>query len=212
MSSQLVRGSVGDDPAAGTVGGVADLAPDPRVARSREAVLGSARELLVEGGPSAVTVDAVVARSGVAKSTIYRHWESRDELLVDVMRCTAPKLPAPAPELDFAGAVRSLARHVGEIFADPEWARMVPALMMLKQHVAEVADLEEVLHREQSDVLAEVVRRGVAEGRVDPDDDVDEIAAQLVGPLFFAVMTGEIAIDEAFCDRVVDRFLRSYPP
>ena len=52
--------------------------------RTREAVLTAATDLLVEGGPSAVTIDAVVARSGVAKSTIYRHWESRDEVLVAV--------------------------------------------------------------------------------------------------------------------------------
>src|SRR5690606_191899 len=53
----------------------ADEAPlDARVARSRATVLRTATDLLVEGGPSAVTIDAIVARSGVAKSTIYRHW------------------------------------------------------------------------------------------------------------------------------------------
>src|SRR4029077_11891972 len=45
---------------------------NPRIARTRERVIRSATDLLVEGGPWAVTVDAVVARSGVAKSTIYR--------------------------------------------------------------------------------------------------------------------------------------------
>src|SRR5687767_10053529 len=46
---------------------------DGRIARTRSAVLRSATDLLMEGGPSAVTIDAIVARSGVAKSTIYRH-------------------------------------------------------------------------------------------------------------------------------------------
>ena len=59
-------------------GAVTDLRADPRVARSRTAVLDAATHLLVTGGPAAVTVDAVVAESGVAKSTIYRHWRSRD--------------------------------------------------------------------------------------------------------------------------------------
>ena len=65
---------------------------DSRIARTRAAVLRSATDLLVEGGPSAVTIDAIVARSGVAKSTIYRHWESRDDILVAVIEHCAPDI------------------------------------------------------------------------------------------------------------------------
>ena len=66
---------------------------DPRVARSRAAVISAATELLVDAGPNAVTIDAIVARSGVAKSTIYRHWASRDDVLLDVMEvCAADAL------------------------------------------------------------------------------------------------------------------------
>jgi TetR/AcrR family transcriptional regulator, regulator of autoinduction and epiphytic fitness len=46
---------------------------DPRVERSRTAVLDAAAGLLLEGGVPALTVEAVVERSGVARSTIYRH-------------------------------------------------------------------------------------------------------------------------------------------
>lgn len=53
---------------------------DARVARTHAAVMQAATDLLVEGGPNAMTVDAVVARSGVAKSTVYRHWATRDDL------------------------------------------------------------------------------------------------------------------------------------
>lgn len=192
---------------AGTVTGVSEPPLDPRVARSRESVLAAARELLVESGPAAVTVDAVVARSGVAKSTIYRHWESRDDLLVDVMKCSAPNLRIPPDDLDFQAALRSLVHEVGAIFADPEWARMVPALMMLKHHEAGLAHLDEELHREQLEVLGAVMERGVTEGRVGEGYVLDEVAAQLIGPLFFALVADEISIDRSFCDRVVDRFL-----
>ena len=72
----------------------------PACARSRAAVVRAATDLLVEGGPSAVTIDAIVARSGVAKSTIYRHWASRDDVLLDVIESCAPVLPRPDPDLD----------------------------------------------------------------------------------------------------------------
>ena len=73
----------------------------PRIPASpaAERVIRGATDLLVEGGPWAVTVDAVVARSGVAKSTIYRHWESRDELLVEILASCAPDIGPPPPEL-----------------------------------------------------------------------------------------------------------------
>src|SRR6186997_2184128 len=96
---------------------------DPRVARSRAAVISAATELLVESGPSAVTIDAIVARSGVAKSTIYRHWGSRDDVLLDVMEVCAPDLGAPDPSLGFEGGLREIAHRIGAIFNDPEWAR-----------------------------------------------------------------------------------------
>lgn len=68
---------------------------DARVARTHATVLRTATDLLVEGGPSTVTVDAIVARSGVAKSTIYRHWDSRDDILVAVIESSAPNLAKP---------------------------------------------------------------------------------------------------------------------
>src|SRR6478736_2849767 len=58
---------------------------DPRVARSRQAVLVAAAELLGEVSWAGVTVEAVSARSGVARSTIYRHWPQLPDLLAEAM-------------------------------------------------------------------------------------------------------------------------------
>ena len=56
---------------------------DPRVARSRAAVLAATVDLLGELGHAGTTVEAIAERSGVAKTTIYRHWPSRAPLLID---------------------------------------------------------------------------------------------------------------------------------
>src|SRR6187401_1495763 len=93
---------------------------DPRVARSRAAVISAATDLLVEGGPSAVTIDAIVARSGVAKSTIYRHWDSRDEVLFDVIESCAPTLAPPDPALGFEHAIRAVVDQACTALNDPE--------------------------------------------------------------------------------------------
>ena len=187
-----------------------DTRMDARVARTRAAVIRTATDLLVEGGPSAVTIDAIVARSGVAKSTIYRHWESRDDVLIAVIESCAPALEPPDPSLGFEHALRSLASQIYRTLIDPEWARIVPSLLMLKTHQAGIADIEQRIESKQDEHFAAVLALGVAEGRIAANADVSEIGAQFVGPILFARLTGKPPLTEQFAQRVVDGFLRAH--
>src|SRR5215831_6142701 len=71
--------------------------PDPRAERSKQAILDATRGLLaVNGDVRALTVEAVAARSGVAKTTIYRRWRDKWELALDaVMIDVLPQLADP---------------------------------------------------------------------------------------------------------------------
>lgn len=68
---------------------------DPRPARSRARLLDAATTLLRTGGPSAVTVDAVIRASKVARATLYRHFPSGNDLLAAAFHALIP--PAPHP-------------------------------------------------------------------------------------------------------------------
>ena len=58
--------------------------PDRRSEPSKQAILDATRELLAEeGGVRSLTIEAVAARSGVAKTTIYRRWRDKWELALD---------------------------------------------------------------------------------------------------------------------------------
>ena len=183
---------------------------DPRIVRSREAVLTAATDLLVDGGPSAVTIDAVVARSGVAKSTIYRHWDSRDEILVAVFERCAPTLTEPDPALPAEAALRQLAHAMVDVLLDPQWARIIPALLMLKSHEVGVALVERRLEEHQNEAMALVVARGVAEGVLRADVDPKQLITQFVGPLLFAHLTGTVPVDHELADRTVDVVLTAF--
>lgn len=185
---------------------------DPRVARSQAAVVRAATDLLVEGGPSAVTVDAIVARSGVAKSTIYRHWESRDEILFAVLEACSPDVTAPPDELDFETAMHHLVDQFLAMAHDPEWTRVFPALLMMRAHESTVDTLQQRMEAKQDNVLADVLRRGVAEGRIRPGLDTELVAATLLGPLIFAHLTGKVAIDEALGDHVIAVTMATFAP
>jgi AcrR family transcriptional regulator len=182
---------------------------DARVARTRDAVMQAATELLVEQGPGALTVDAVVARSGVAKSTLYRHWADRDALVADVFDTCAPHLVEPPSDLAFEPALRQLVLSTLTYMTDERWKRLVPALLLLKTEKAAIAALDDKMNRDQADVIGQVLQRGIDEGILRPEvgDDLDMSVTLLVGPILMAGLLGKVAVDEVLADRAVDQFL-----
>lgn len=180
---------------------------DPRIARTRAAVLGTAAELVVDGGPSALTVDAVVARSGVAKSTIYRHWPTRDHLVRDVFQFCAPVPATPAPELSFEAALREFLHDLVAQLSDPKWARMLPALLALKAYEPALSAVDEQVDAMQRQVSDELFARGRREGLFGPELDTQQAIALLVGPLIFALITNETPLTTELADAAVRSFM-----
>jgi AcrR family transcriptional regulator len=71
----------------------------PRDERIDERVLTAARQLLVDRGLQAMSLDAVAERAGVSRSTIYRRWASSDELVLDAIDDALGQLPGPNPTI-----------------------------------------------------------------------------------------------------------------
>jgi AcrR family transcriptional regulator len=182
---------------------------DARVARTHAAVMQAATDLLVEGGPNAMTVDAVVARSGVAKSTVYRHWATRDDLVNDVFHHCAPLLDLPDEHESFEQALRNLAYSLVAMLGDPSWKRLMPAMMLLKAEMGTMAELEDDMKKQQFDVMVSVLQRGIDQGFLPADvlDDVNETITLFAGPLLMAGLTETVPLTKEFADRTVDHFL-----
>jgi AcrR family transcriptional regulator len=151
---------------------------DPRSARSRQAILAATRELLAEdGGVRALTVEAVAARSGVAKTTIYRRWRDKWELALDaVMIDMLPRFADPVDVGDTRSELITFTDSVVDIFATPPYG---PAMQALVSEIATEPELARV-YREQVVVprrvqLAPVLERGIARGDLRPDADLEQL-------------------------------------
>src|SRR5919106_1913946 len=67
----------------------------PRSEEARRKAIAAATDLIVERGVANLSIEEVAARSGVAKTTIYRHWPERASLIIDTARATFEHVVTP---------------------------------------------------------------------------------------------------------------------
>src|SRR5258708_18252321 len=103
-------------------------ATDPRAARSREAILAAAYDLLAREGPGAITHQRVAQQAGVGRATVYRHWAAPEDLLRDVLFSAG--LPFFAtPALPLRPWLHAELRQLADELALPAVASLAIALM-----------------------------------------------------------------------------------
>ena len=158
---------------------------DPRIERSRLQVLAAAVDLLREIGYGALTIEGVAARSGVAKSTIYRHWSSKAQVVADAFQWAHgldPKAaPPPGPVRDRVAAI--LRATIADMATSDRLACMLPALIDAAERSEEIAELAHRVAEEKNAVLRGVLDEAVASGELQPHVDTTMLADALVGPI-----------------------------
>ena len=164
-------------------------APSPRrrSQKSRTAIVTATRELLLERGFDGLTIEAVAARAGVGKQTIYRWWPSRPALVADVMLEDADKILASVDHTDDVSA--DLVRWVGKLVASLTTARGLAMLRILTVACMEHEDTAVKLRAGFSAPLHDSVRaRLIADG-------INEAAAEsaadaIVGGVVYPILSG----------------------
>jgi AcrR family transcriptional regulator len=189
---------------------------DPRAERSKQAILDATRHLLAEegGGVRALTVEGVAARSGVAKTTIYRRWRDKWELALDaVMIDMLPRFDNPVDVGDTRKELVTFVKSVVNLFASRPYG---PAMQGLVSEIATTPELARA-YREQVVLprrrqLEPVIERGIARGDLRPDTDVGLVHELLVGPLFYRLLFSGDPLDRKAGQRVVDAVLEGFAP
>lgn len=183
-------------------------AVDPRVARSRERVLGVALDLVAERGIAGASIEAIAARSGVAKSTIYRQWQHQAALVIDAFHSIAPDPPSPDTGT-LAGDLVVLLGGFAEGLGRGRTGVLMVALTDAAQRDPDFAHLhaQEVLRRHQP-VLA-VLAQGRDRGELPAEVDLDELLDHLAGPIFHRQFISGPPPNRKLAERVVLAALRA---
>jgi AcrR family transcriptional regulator len=180
---------------------------DARVQRSRERVLGAAFELLTESGVGGFSVDAVARRSGVAKTTIYRHWPTREALVLD----TASRISAEREVPDtgtLEGDLLAFLTDLGAILATARWSTVVPSLVDAGERDLQVAEAYGRIQRGHAGALRTILARAADRGELPASADHAAIVAALIGPFYYRRWFSREPIDEALVTSVVRNVLR----
>jgi AcrR family transcriptional regulator len=166
-------------------------------------VLAATSQLLTEFGLGGVSVDAVAERSGVAKTTIYRHWPSRAALLVDACSKMGSKLDVPETG-SVRGDLMQLATTVATRLSSARFATVLPSIIDAAERDPELAALHARLHAGIISAIRTVVERGQKSGDLPRTRAPSELVAAIMGPLFYRRWFSREPLDEGFVRGVVE--------
>lgn len=181
---------------------------DPRVARSRAAVLEATRSILRESGFTGATIEAIAARSGVARTTIYRHWAERNELVLDAFAFEKAEVNFPATNdlrADLSFGLQTLAREL----QTSEWATLLAAMVEASERDAEFLTLSQTFMEARRKPLKDRLQLAIRQGEIGADFEVETLAAVLAGPLFYRRLLTHQQLRRPFVDEVIDLVLRA---
>jgi AcrR family transcriptional regulator len=186
----------------------------PRSERAEKAIIEATLALLVEeGGVGGVTIEAVAARAGVGKTTIYRRWPNKEALIIDALA----SLKEPEPVLGGVSVrddLVALARTLGVEKGDRQrvgvyWSVFGNGDRHPELHQRFIRDVVEP-RRER---MRAVLRRGIETGELRQDIDIDLVMWLIMGAVVNRARAWGIGpVPEDFAERLVDTALRGLVP
>ncbi|MFI6762190.1 TetR/AcrR family transcriptional regulator [Micromonospora sp. NPDC050417] len=164
-------------------------------------------DLLAEGSSiEALSIEAIAARAGVGKATIYRRWPGKEALIIDTLR-TLKGPPAMPDGKDVREDLVILLSAVGHN-PDARAASIFPCMMPTIQRDTSMHRLYQEILEPRRQVMRDVLRRGIERGELRPDLDIELALAMLTAPVLLQRLLNwhPRLGDENLSERVVDAF------
>ena len=177
----------------------------PRSEPARQAILAAAADLLLTRGLAAVSMDAVAARAGVSKATIYRWWPTKETLALDALY---EQLTEPGPEAPDTGTLRGdlLALLLGwvERVGDRPFGRIIGALITEASTDVVFGKLYRERYVEPRRAQARTIfQRAMGRGEIGVSTDVEAAIDLLYGALYHRLLHGHAPLNHDFVETVV---------
>ena len=175
----------------------------PRDPAADRAILEASVEVLREHGFGGFTVDAVAARAGVGKATIYRRWSGKEELILAAAETVVADVPCPD-----TGTIRHdlllLAKAMAHNFTSDTAGCLAADLAAEATRNPEASALMRRFSSTRRKIAVVVVRRAMARGELRADVDPDTVIDAVVGPIFYRARVSGAPLSPRAIERIVD--------
>src|ERR1700677_414243 len=182
----------------------------PRSEQAEQAIIEATLDLFAEQGFEGVCVEAVAARAGVGKATIYRRWPNKEELLLAALGALKSPYPEPAGVSARDDLVAMLTVMCADR-ADPRKARRYALLLGEgEKYPRLMARYKETVVEPRREAIRAVIRRGIEAGELRPGTAVETALLALTGPAMAKEKDGTLSRD--FAARIVDELMLGLRP
>ena len=168
----------------------------------RDAVL----EELAVHGYGRMSIEGVARRAGVGKTTVYRRWDSKLQMVIDVVSAIAIEGMAPPDTGTLRGDLRAMLGAVSAALRHPLALQIVPDLLAEAARNPEIAaTLESALRQSQVGFSAAVLRKAMERGEVPPNTDVQLALDLAIGPLYWRLAVVRTKLPKGYLNQLADR-------
>jgi AcrR family transcriptional regulator len=182
----------------------------PRSEQAEQAIIDAALELFGERGVDGVCVEAVAARAGVGKATIYRRWSSKEDLLLAALGSLKRPLPQPRGASVREDLIELLEAMMGDA-NDPRYVRQFAMLHgEAEAYPRLMARYAQTVVEPRREVVRSVLRRGIQIGELRADLDVEIGMLALTGAVMARGKHDPRPPAPEFAAQIVDQLLRGF--
>jgi AcrR family transcriptional regulator len=187
--------------------------PNPlrRNEASRRAILDAALQLSAERGYGRLTIEAVAARAGVSKKTIYRWWSSKGAVVLDAIDDIAAVADYPDTG-SLAADLHTQLTALIDLLTAPENSAVTGLIAEALQDDELAHDLRERLIRPRITTFKERLRKAQLEGQLAPDADLDVALDLIYGPVYHRLVFHLGMPDPEQLDTLIAHALRAFGP
>jgi AcrR family transcriptional regulator len=175
----------------------------PRSDEARRKAIAAATDLIIERGAANLSIEEVAARSGVAKTTIYRHWPERASLIIDTARATFEHVTTPDTG-SLRGDLEVYFNTMMRADLSGKAAKLIPCLVDAASRDPEIDMMMDRFSLERQQPVMTVVARAQERGELPRDLDRDVIVGTVVGPIVFRKVLQRRPVDTAYINKCLD--------
>ncbi len=183
----------------------------PQSEEAQRRVLQAAHEILMTEGFGRLTIEAVAARSGVGKPTIYRSWANAQELAMAALLVTSPA----ETQVDGATAQAALGAQMRALvtaFATTRGRQITMALAAADPESEFTKAFRNQVILSSRAAGRDILEQAAARGEIAPPPDLEALLDMIYGPVFFRLLVGHQRVSPEFGDTIVSIALRAVAP